>query len=196
MSHPPPYVPGQPAQFPPPAPQFGPTPPPRRKRGLLFALVGVAGILVLCIVGAVIVGTTQDGAKPKAGTTAKAADAALPKDPCGGGSCATTPDDTPTTTSTPKAADFVLTPQVTDKECFGSAGCNVTFRLKVDYAGTSSLDPDVTWLVVYEITGIDDSPQVGNFTVQGTNVNYDEQSVSTKSSKSKIKLKATSVQQN
>lgn len=175
--HPAPYLPG-------------PTPPARKRRRWATALLGVLVALSFCMVGALFIGAA--GHAGKTGGTivpAKATQVAAPLP-------STSPTTEPTATATPKASDFVLTPTITDKACFGSAGCNVTFRMKVDYAGASSLDPDVTWLVVYEITGIDDSPQVGNFTVQGTDVNYDEQSVSTKSSKSKIKLRATSVQQN
>lgn len=182
---PPPYIPGPPA-FPP----AGPLPPPAKKsrHTLRWILAGAFGLIALCLAGSIIIVVNGGGKPASTPTTARAAKAAAP--------LPAEPTQAPTTASTPAASDFVLTPTVTSKECFGSAGCNVTFRLKVNYTGPTLLDPGVTWLVVYQITGVDDAPQVGNLTVQGDNINYDEQNVSTKSSKSKITLKATSVEQN
>ncbi|MFF5081632.1 hypothetical protein ACFY36_31675 [Actinoplanes sp. NPDC000266] len=33
------------------------------------------------------------------------------------------------------AADVKLTPKVAEKQCFGSAGCNVTVKVQMSYAG-------------------------------------------------------------
>lgn len=54
---------------------------------------------------------------------------------------ATTSTTTSTTTTyqrtpyVPRPEDFVLEVQVLEQKCFGSAGCNVTFRLGVAYNG-------------------------------------------------------------
>jgi hypothetical protein len=95
----------------------------------------------------------------------------------------------------PKPSDFELSAKITDKECFGSAGCNVTFRVDVAYNGIQTLDDDATWLVVYEIYGVEDAPQVGNFELTGTKISGTEETMSTASSKKKITLKVTSVEQ-
>ena len=71
---------------------------------------------------------------------------------------------------TPTAADFTITLTVISKSCFGSAGCNITYKPDVAYSG-STLDPAKTWTVVYDIAG-GESPQTANLTVKGTQVSY------------------------
>jgi hypothetical protein len=51
----------------------------------------------------------------------------------------------------PKAKDFKLSVKTLSKQCFGSAGCNLTYRVDVSLAKT--LDPDVEYEVVYEVRG-------------------------------------------
>ena len=93
----------------------------------------------------------------------------------------------------PAIKDFKLTPKITDKECFGSAGCNVTFRVDVAYDGLPP-DDSTTWLLVYEIGGVEDGPQVGSIELTGMDLSGTEESVSTTSSKKKITLKLTSIE--
>ena len=190
--HQPPVMPGYPTQ--PPRGDWAPQPPAPKRRGLLLWLIG-ATVIAFGAVGALVFSLTGNDAKPAASATTTAP---LPQDKCGGGICNTEPvaeATTPRVTYTPTAADFTLRAKVTEKHCFGSAGCNVTFEPDVTYNGALDLDPGITWQVVYEIDGVDDAPQVGNLTVEGTQVRYDPQDVSTKSSKSKITLKVTSVDQ-
>src|SRR6266568_1923647 len=55
------------------------------------------------------------------------------------------PSDTAPAYVTPKKGDFQVTLKVLSKECFGSAGCNVTYRAKLSQSlPTGALDPDVT----------------------------------------------------
>jgi hypothetical protein len=187
----PPVVPG-PAYQPPPQNDWTP---PKSKRGPLPWLIGGLVVLVL-VVGGLIAALANGGDKPTAG----ASSAPLPQDPCGGGICNTEPAaataTTPAATHTPDESDFKLTAKVTSKDCFGSAGCNVTFRPNVSYIGALPLDSDTTWMVVYEISGVEDAPLVANLTIEGDTATFDEQVVSTKSSKSKITLKVTSVEKN
>jgi hypothetical protein len=59
--------------------------------------------------------------------------------------------------STPHKADFKLTVKETERQCFGSAGCNVTFRVRVAMTRVMVLDPDKTYELTYRIRGAEDS---------------------------------------
>lgn len=66
----------------------------------------------------------------------------------------------------PKPAEIKLTVKVLEKQCFGSAGCNLQFRIsKVTYTG-SGLDPEATYEVSYSYKGLE-SPQQGTFALSG-----------------------------
>jgi hypothetical protein len=65
----------------------------------------------------------------------------------------------------PKPADFTLTTKTLRKQCFGSAGCNVTYRIKAGWS--ASLDPAKTYEVSYEVRGVEDGPSLGTIDVTG-----------------------------
>ncbi|MBU2665286.1 hypothetical protein KOI35_17415 [Actinoplanes bogorensis] len=93
----------------------------------------------------------------------------------------------------PELSSIKLTPKVIDRECFGDAGCNVTLRVDMELtAGVPA--PSTTWLVVYEIHGIEDGPQIGSLELTGSSYTGDEESVSTTSSKAKVTVRAVSVE--
>jgi hypothetical protein len=93
----------------------------------------------------------------------------------------------------PKARDFTLTVKTLEKTCFGSAGCNITYRIEVGYNGPT-LDPSNTYEVVYEVRGGEDGPQINTLTVEGDQSSVDsEESISTSSASKKLTAVATSV---
>lgn len=191
MTYQPPVMPG-PGNQPPPI--WPAQPPPSKSRGPLLWIVGAVVVLLVAIAGGIGYAVNAGGKPVAAASSAPP----LPQDKCGGGLCQTEPvaeATTPSAAYTPSAVDFELKVKITRKHCFGSAGCNVTFEPDVTYAGTQDLDPSTTWQVTYEIDGVEDAPQVSSLTVQGTQVTYDDEDVSTKSSKAKITLKVTSVEQ-
>jgi hypothetical protein len=103
------------------------------------------------------------------------------------------PTTAPTTSDpTPSASDIKLSPKITDKQCFGSAGCSVTVKVEMAYSGPD-LAADDTFEVTYELTGAEDGPVIGTFEVTGDQYTVDDVSVSTKSSRTKILIKATDV---
>lgn len=184
MSYPPPVTPGY-TQQPPPGDW---TPPAPKGRGPLPWLVGALVVAVL-VVGGLIAVLVNGGNEPTAGASPTPP---LPQDPCGGGICQTTTQ--PVSTGyTPKPSDFILTPKITDKQCFGSAGCNVDLEVKMTYAGAGLSDDD-TWLVTYEITGDESGPIIGSIEVKGDTYEINDESLSTKSSKTKISIKVTDVE--
>lgn len=65
----------------------------------------------------------------------------------------------------PKPADFTLTVKTLEKHCFGSAGCNVKFRIEVAYAG-QPLDETKSFDVTFDVKGAKD-PFTGTFQVKG-----------------------------
>jgi hypothetical protein len=111
----------------------------------------------------------EEAAQAEAAASA-AAEAALPPDP----------------------ADFRIEVIVLEKECFGSAGCNVTFRIDPKYTGTRDVE-DVE--VTYEVLGGEDGPKINTFTIDSAGMaSFDEEEhLSTPSSNTEITAKVTSV---
>ncbi|MEY7970744.1 hypothetical protein AB8O38_01955 [Saccharomonospora xinjiangensis] len=64
--------------------------------------------------------------------------------------------------------------RVTEKECFGEAGCNVAVRIEPFYTGTlddlKKLDEPLT--VTYEIVGSEQT-HINNFTISSEEIRYD-----------------------
>lgn len=68
---------------------------------------------------------------------------------------AATGQPSPTVWATPTPPDFALTVKVIKKSCFGSAGCNITFNIEVQYDGGLTKQGQ-TWDVTYEVLGGED----------------------------------------
>ena len=97
----------------------------------------------------------------------------------------------------PTTRSFKLEVKTLEKDCFGSAGCLVSFRVEPTYRGyVSELDPAITYEVTYEVTGDEDGPIVKTFEITGNQVDYgwtDEETASTPSSGTVLKAKVTDV---
>jgi hypothetical protein len=104
----------------------------------------------------------------------------------------------PATTAPPKvteptAKDFKLTVKTLTKQCFGSAGCNVTYRILVTYSGPT-LDPSKEYEVLYEVRGGEDGPVANKLTVADGESSVDEEEmVSTPKSSTKLTAVVTDV---
>ncbi|GAA2759990.1 hypothetical protein [Actinopolymorpha rutila] len=91
----------------------------------------------------------KDDAKPPAA-------AALPASPAPTATTAEEPATVEEDTSAPEpgyspvAEDFKLTLRTLKKACFGSAGCNISYRVDMGYLGTETPDASVTYEVTYE----------------------------------------------
>jgi hypothetical protein len=105
------------------------------------------------------------------------------------------PEPTETETSGPilTTSNITLSLKTTDKQCFGSAGCNVSVKVEMGYDG-APLSEDETWEVTYSLTGDESGPIIGSFEVTGTQYNEQEESLTTKSSKTKVAVKVTGVE--
>ena len=96
----------------------------------------------------------------------------------------------------PKPEDFILHVKILEKDCFGSAGCNLTYKIEPAYTGPA-LEPGARWDVTYEITGGDDD-EISTFEFGGTDTGYvsyvpREERISTPRSSSALKATVTIV---
>jgi hypothetical protein len=184
-------------QFPPPLQHVRPRaePPRRRGRSVLLAL-GATGLVGAGFVAGVLVGNgAGDKATEQAGITSasNAPDTGPTPDPIITPTNQSTPTETVPTYATPVASDFKLAIKVLKKECFGSAGCNLTYRILVTYSG-AELDPTLTYEVVYEVRGGEDGPVTNTLTVTGDTSSVDEEEfVSTKNRSTKLTAIAAEV---
>jgi hypothetical protein len=173
------FHPASPPPLPPPA---GPVRPVYRRGWFLFLAGGLVGLFFGVAIG-------NSGSSPNRASTATTGRPAV--------STAATPmpTDPPETTAVaqPRRRDFELTVKTLSKQCFGSAGCNLTYRIEVGYDGPP-LDPSNTYEVVYEVRGGEDGPQINTLTVEGDQSSVDsEESISTNSSARKLTAVVTSV---
>lgn len=92
----------------------------------------------------------------------------------------------------PEPSDFALAVKVLTKQCFGSAGCNVTYRVDPTYSGPTL--GDESYEVLYVVRGGSDGPVSDRFTVSGTRAEgLVEGFTSTASSSRRLTAKVTEV---
>lgn len=90
--------------------------------------------------------------------------------------------------------DLVPSLKITDKQCFGSAGCNVRYRVSLTVKGTQMPAETDSYEVTYEVRGGEDGAVVGSTVLEGLEYDREEDMVSTKSSKTKLSVVITSVE--
>ncbi len=120
-------------------------------------------------------------ALPSAGATSASASAPEPSE---------TEDPEP---AEPTKDDFELTLKITKKQCFGSAGCNVSIKVDVSYIGVGDVDDlpsnvDIT----FEVKGGED-PYTSTIELEDGRYSPDEATIQTKSSRSKLTATITDV---
>jgi hypothetical protein len=191
----PPTVPGQPE-----TPTWTQPQKPPKKKSRLPLLVGIA-VALFVVIGATI-GITLAVASGKSGDTGTPVTRATapgvvadpnPFDADGLGVEDPTTAAPSVPTVTPGKGDFDLKAKITDKQCFGSAGCSLEFKIEVTYTG-DPLDEDVTWQITYEATGVDDGPIIGTFELTGTKYDQPTEFASTKRKSDKITVKVTDIE--
>lgn len=168
----------------PPQPPILPLPAKRRIHPLVI-VAAVAAVGVLCL-GVGIIGVLALGSKPgsqvtlAATTTPAAAKTAAAEPP-------------KPTYHQPGKSDFVLTVKTLKKECFGSAGCIVNFRVDPKLNGDFTLDPSKEYELTYEIRG-GEEPLINTMTITGDQYSHDdEETIETKSSKAKLTAVITDI---
>jgi hypothetical protein len=151
--------------------QFAPPPPPRKRHRARNWAIAVAA---LAVVGGIAGGATSGGKKhvakpsqtphstPHTSATTPSDDPANPP-PLVGDEADPAP-----VYIVPTKADFVVTLKILTKDCFGSAGCNVTYRpILAQNQPAGSFDPSITYDVTYTVGGGVDGAQTDTLYVTG-----------------------------
>lgn len=174
---------------PPPAGTVYTPPPPKKRRAGRLALAIIGGVVGLIVLISVIGALASGGDTPRAASPGTATKPTIAAPTTG----AAAPPPAKPADHTPAAREFQIRVKVLSKQCFGSAGCNITFRIDPTYSGPA-LDPGTTWLITYEVTGVEDGPQVNTFELTGDTASFDsEESASTKTSRAKVTAKVTEI---
>ncbi len=84
---------------------------------------------------------------------------------------------------TPKPSDFTLRLKTLSKQCFGNAGCNITYRVQASWS--ASLDPAQTYEVSYEVRGAEDGPILGTIDVTGDQYETEDENMAGTTGKGK-----------
>lgn len=177
----------------PPRPPLPPAPPRGTRRRTVIALA--AGAVVL--IGATAGITTAIVSDPKGSDVQTKASA-----PAVTSAAPTSPPVEETTEETlynpyPSSDDFRIELKTTRKQCFGSAGCNVTVEPDVTYAGVLPVDPSQTISITYEIHGDKSGPIIETMELTDQDqLSYSKVSLSTPDSSTKVTAKVTDVQAN
>ena len=97
----------------------------------------------------------------------------------------------------PAPGELTLGMTVLEKKCFGSAGCNITYRIEPMAAASriaSEVPAGKAVTVIYEVLGGDSGPQINRFTVTSSQVNYDDQEfISTASEDVQLTARVTQI---
>ncbi|KOV71823.1 MULTISPECIES: hypothetical protein [unclassified Streptomyces] len=172
----------------PPMPSFPPPPPAPMKSRTNLVIIGSAAAVIAAVIatGVVVVQATNDDSKPAAATKASTP--------------AAEPASEDTEESTPTYADldtdsFSIDLKTKSRQCFGSAGCNLTVEpdltLMVD---SSSVDPDAVYEITYEIRGDQSGPVIDTAELSNqTSLNYTPSLIQTASAGTKVTAKITDV---
>lgn len=90
--------------------------------------------------------------------------------------------------------DLVPAFKITDKQCFGSAGCNIVGHVTLA-VGDHALFADRRFDVTYELRGVEDGPLIGSMPLEDGEYTADNEVVSTRRSADKITVVLTDVEE-
>lgn len=177
-------IPGQPTPAHPTEPAMTNTVPSKRTNPIGRIALGIAALIVVGAIGGVVgylIGSnsTNPASEPAAATT----------------SVETQPASAPATTAAyvPQPTDFTVVVDVLKRECFGSAGCDITYRVQPTYHGPT-LDQSQQYTVTYQLTGAQDGASVGSFTLQGGTAEVEQEDIAqTPNSATKLTAQVTQV---
>jgi hypothetical protein len=86
-------------------------------------------------------------------------------------------------TKLPAKTDFAIGVTILSKKCFGTAGCNLTYRIDPSYTKTS-LGKTAPAQITYQVLGGSDGPQINSFTMGSDGVASYKQEESIRTAKS------------
>ncbi|WP_030349092.1 hypothetical protein [Streptomyces sp. NRRL S-1022] len=170
----------------PPLPAFPPPPPAPKKSRTNLVIIGSAAAVIAAVVatGIVVVQSGHDGSKPAA--TAKASAPAEEATPASA-------EESEQTYATVDADSFDIELRTTKRQCFGSAGCNLTVEPKMTFLGDSgSIDPDAVYEITYTIRGDESGPVIQTAELSNqTSLNYTPSLIQTASAGTKVSVSIT-----
>ncbi|MFF9021100.1 hypothetical protein [Streptomyces eurythermus] len=171
-------TPTPPPGFPPPAP---------KKSRTNLVIIGSAAAVITAVVttGIVVVHSSNNGSTPAVAVKSSAP----AKD------VATTTEALEPTHAEVTAGNFTISLRTTKRQCFGSAGCNMTVEPKLTFLGDStSIDPDAVYEITYEIHGDESGPVIETAELSDqTSLNYRPSMISTASAAKKVSVEITGV---
>lgn len=175
----------------PPMPDSPPPPPPapKKPRTNLVIIASAAAVIAAVIgTGAVLAQSGSDDGKPSTAATSSATSADV---------SATPAEDPEPTYGTVNEASFSIKLKTTSRQCFGSAGCNVTVEPDVTYLGDpDGIDPSATFDITYEIHGDESGPVIETAELSNrTSLHYSESMISTPSAGTEVSVEITDVTQ-
>jgi hypothetical protein len=170
---------------PPPLPDFPPPPPqPKKSRTNLIIIASAAAVIAAIVGTGIVVAQSRDGGGKPAAASKSSAPAAK---------AAAEPDPSPTYEVLDKDS-FVMTLKTTKRQCFGSAGCNVTVEPELSYVGAGDIDPDATYDITYKIHGDESGPVIETAELSDeSNLSYTPSLIQTASSSTKVTVDITDV---
>ncbi|MFJ4788334.1 hypothetical protein [Streptomyces sp. NPDC088794] len=178
---------------PPPMPDHlppAPEPPGPKGSRTNLVIIGSAVAVIAAIIGTGIVVVQSGDGDSKSTTTAESP---VP-DEDAVASDAEEQDPEPTYDEV-DADSFTIKLRTTSRQCFGSAGCNLTVEPDLTYlADTDGIDPDAVYEITYEIHGDESGPVIatGELTDR-TSLNYTPSVISTASAGTKVSVEITDV---
>ncbi|MFJ6087471.1 hypothetical protein ACIQI8_39400 [Streptomyces sp. NPDC092369] len=179
---------------PPPMPDFPPSAPepsaPKVSRTHLIVIASAAAVIAAVIGTGIVVARSgdADGKPASAGSTSSAPDEDAVT------VAEEEPDPSPVYDEV-AAEDFTIELRTTSRQCFGSAGCNVTVEPDLTFLGDSEdIDPDAVYGITYEIHGDESGPVIATAELSDrTSLNYTPSVISTVSSGTKVSVEITGV---
>lgn len=178
-------------------PQPAPAEPPKKPNPLTSKpVIGIAALVVGLVLGSMAGGSGKASsssvaaAAPTVTVTATETATYEADDTSDDGGT----DDATTTSSSPTKDDFVIKLKVTSKQCFGSAGCNVTTKASVSYVGSGSTDDLPSYIdITYKIKGAED-PYTATIQMEDGQYTPDTAILSTRRSSAKLTAVVTAVE--
>ncbi|MGJ5826982.1 hypothetical protein [Streptomyces ossamyceticus] len=185
----PPPAPDSPPPTPPQTPEPEPEPKPKKNHTNAI-IIGAAAAIIATIIttGIVVVQATNDDSKPAPATSSASSapdeDVAEPA-----------AEESEPTYAALTPSDFTMELRTTERQCFGSAGCNVTVEPVLSYVGEwNGVDPDAVYSITYEIRGDKSGPVIETAELSDeTSLSYTPTSISTVSSSKKVSVEITDV---
>ncbi|MFG2956309.1 hypothetical protein ACGF5O_21620 [Streptomyces sp. NPDC048291] len=166
---------------PPPMPSYSPTPPAKKSRTDLIIAASAAAVIAAVVGTGLAVVHSGHGSKP----------AVLAKPKTG---APQTPSPVPSYDEV-TADSFTIELRTTKRQCFGTAGCNVTVEPDLTYLEDSEdIDPDAVYDITYEIHGDESGPVIETAELSDrTTLNYTPSLISTASAGTNVSVEITDV---